>query len=59
MLLGMFGSKWENVTEDWREMHSGEPNNVYSFTNTIWVNENIEDEKVRVCIMYGRGYNCM
>lgn len=59
MLLGMFGSKWENVTEDWRDMHSGEPHNVYSFTNNIWVNENIEDEKIKVCIMYGRGYKCM
>jgi hypothetical protein len=55
----MFGSKWENVTEDWRDMHSGEPHNVYSFTNNIWVNENIEDEKIKVCIMYGRGYKCM
>lgn len=56
MLLGIFGSKWENVTEDWRDIHSGEPHSVYPFTNTIFINENIEDVKVMVCIMYGRGY---
>jgi hypothetical protein len=33
--------------------------NVYPFTNTNCGNENIEDEKGRVHIMYGRGYKFM
>ena len=40
-------------------MYSDEPHHVYSFTNTVWVNENIEDEKFRVCIIHGRGYKCV
>jgi hypothetical protein len=55
----MFGSKWEDVTGDWRDMHNEEPCNLYSFTHTIWGDENIEDEKHGACVMYGRDCKCI
>jgi hypothetical protein len=37
VLRGIFGSKKDEVTGEWRKLHNEELNDVYCSTNIVWV----------------------
>jgi hypothetical protein len=37
VLRRIFGSKRDEVTEEWRELYNEELNDLYSSPNTLWV----------------------
>jgi hypothetical protein len=37
VLRGIFGSKWDEVTWEWRKLHNGELNDLYSSPNNVRV----------------------
>jgi hypothetical protein len=44
VLKGIFGTKWVEVTREWRKLHNEELNDLYSPPNIIWV---IKSRKMR------------
>jgi len=41
VLRKIFGPKSQDITGDWRQLHSEELHNLYSMTNIIWVNKSM------------------
>jgi hypothetical protein len=37
VLRGVFGSKRDEVTLEWRKLHNEELNDLYSLSNVVWV----------------------
>jgi len=37
VLRRIFGSKRDEVTDDWRQLHNEELNDIYSSPNIVWV----------------------
>ena len=50
VLRKAFGLEWEEVTEDWRELHNEELHDWYCSSNIIRMNK--EDEMGSACCMY-------
>jgi hypothetical protein len=44
VLRRIFGPKWDEVTEEWKEIYNEELNELYSSLNSIWV---IKSRKIR------------
>ena len=41
MLRRIFGSNRDDVTGEWRKLHNGEPNDLYSSLSIVWVIKSI------------------
>jgi hypothetical protein len=53
----LFGSKGEELTGDWRKLHSEEPHDLYSLSNVLITIK--EDEMGSECGMCGRDEKCV